>query len=151
MKQVVLGIGNPIIGDDGVAFHVIEALQADPPPGDVTLTSADVSGLAILDLITGFDEVVIVDAIQTRNGIPGDIYRLGLEDFRVTKHTISPHDVDLPTALDIGKILKISLPTKISLVGIEIPDAYEFSTTLSHSVSDAVPRAVLMVKEILAE
>ncbi len=84
MKQVVLGIGNPIIGDDGVAFHVIEALQADPPPGDVTLTAADVSGLAILDLITGFDEVVIVDAIQTVNGIPGDIYRLELDDFRVT-------------------------------------------------------------------
>jgi hydrogenase maturation protease len=151
MKQVVLGIGNPIIGDDGVAFHVIEAMQADPPPGDVTLTAADVSGLAILDLITGFDEVVIVDAIQTVNGVPGDIYRLELDDFRVTKHTISPHDVDLPTALDIAKLLKIQIPGKVSIVAIEIPDAYEFSTKLSYAVADAVPKAVKMVRDILAE
>jgi hydrogenase maturation protease len=151
MNKVVLGIGNPIIGDDGVAFHVIEALQADPPPGDVTFTGADVSGLAILDLITGYDEVIIVDAIQTVNGEPGDIYRLELNDFRVTKHTISPHDVDLPTALELGKILKIKLPVKISIVAIEIPEAYEFSTKLSNRVADAVPAAVKMVRSILAE
>ena len=151
MKQEVLGIGNPIIGDDGVAFHVIEALQSDPPPGDVTLTAADVSGLAILDLVTGFDEIIIVDAIQTVNGVPGDIYRLELDDFRVTKHTISPHDMDLPTALELGKILKLKLPAKISIVAIEIPDATEFSTKLSYAVADAVPKAVKMIRDILAE
>ena len=151
MKQEVLGIGNPIIGDDGVAFHVIEALEADPPPGDVTLTGADVSGLAILDLVAGFDQVIIVDAIQTVNGIPGDTYRLTLDDFRVTKHTISPHDVDLPTALELGKMLKMKLPDKISIIAIEIPVANQFSTQLSDRVADAVPAAVKMVREILAE
>ena len=99
MKRLVLGIGNPIIGDDGVGFRVIEALEADPPPGDVSLTASDVSGFAILDYIVDCDEVVIVDAIQTVNGKAGDIYRLALDDFRVTKHTPSAHDVDLPTAL----------------------------------------------------
>ena len=124
MKRLVLGIGNPIIGDDGVGFKVIEALQADPPPGDVRLQACDVSGLAILDLVIDFDEVVIVDAIQTVNGKPGEIYRLKVDDFRVTKHTVSPHDTDLPTALEIGKLLKVKLPDKISIVAIEIPDAY---------------------------
>jgi hydrogenase maturation protease len=151
MKKVVLGIGNPIIGDDGVAFHVIEALQENPPPGDVTLTANDVSGLAILDLIADYDEVIIVDAIQTVNGIPGEIYRLALDDFRVTKHTISPHDVDLPTALEIGKILKINLPSKISIIAIEIPDAYVFSTVLTDAVSAAVAPAAQMARDILAE
>jgi hydrogenase maturation protease len=151
MKKVVLGIGNSIIGDDGVAFHVIEALQENPPPGDVTLTANDVSGLAILDLIADYDEVIIVDAIQTVNGIPGEIYRLALDDFRVTKHTISPHDVDLPTALEIGKILKINLPSKISIIAIEIPDAYVFSTILTDAVSAAVTPAAQMARDILAE
>lgn len=151
MKKVVLGIGNSILGDDGVAFHVIESLESDPPPGDVTFTASDVSGLAILDLITDYDEAVIVDAIQTVNGTPGEIYRLEVSDFRVTKHTISPHDVDLPTALEIGKILKIKLPSKISIVAIEIPDAYEFSTILSETVAAAIPAAVQMTMDILAE
>jgi hydrogenase maturation protease len=151
MKGLVLGIGNPIIGDDGVGFRVIEALEADPPPGDVTLTASDVSGFAILDYIIDNDEVVIVDAIQTVNGRPGDIYRLSLDDFRVTKHTPSAHDMDLPTALELGRILNMKLPGKISIVAIEIPDAYEFSNDLTPPVQAAVPLAVQMVKEILAE
>jgi len=151
MKGLVLGIGNPIIGDDGVGFRVIEALEADPPPGDVTLTASDVSGFAILDYIIDNDEVVIVDAIQTVNGRPGDIYRLSLDDFRVTKHTPSAHDMDLPTALELGRILNMQLPGKISIVAIEIPDAYEFSNDLTPPVQAAVPPAVQMVKEILAE
>ena len=151
MKRLVLGIGNPIIGDDGVGFRVIEALEADPPPGNITLTSSDVSGFAILDYIVDCEEVVIVDAIQTVNGKAGDIYRLALDDFRVTKHTPSAHDVDLPTALEIGRILNMKLPGKISIVAIEIPDAYEFSNDLTPPVQAAVPLAVQMVKGILAE
>ena len=151
MKRLVLGIGNPIIGDDGVGFRVIEALEADPPPGNITLTSSDVSGFAILDYIVDCEEVVIVDAIQTVNGKAGDIYRLALDDFRVTKHTPSAHDVDLPTALEIGRILNMKLPGKISIVAIEIPDAYEFSNDLTPPIQDAVPVAVRLVKDILAE
>ena len=151
MKKLVLGIGNPIIGDDGVGFRVIEVLEGTPPPGDVVLTASDVSGFAILDHIMDCDEVVIVDAIQTVNGKPGDVYRLDLDDFRVTKHTPSAHDVDLPTALEIGKILKMKLPGKISIVAIEIPDAYEFSNDLTPPVQAAVPVAVQMIRDILAE
>ncbi len=85
------------------------------------------------------------------NGRPGDIYRLSLDDFRVTKHTPSAHDMDLPTALELGRILNMQLPGKISIVAIEIPDAYEFSNDLTPPVQAAVPPAVQMVKEILAE
>ena len=151
MKNIILGIGNPIIGDDGVGFRVIESLQESPPPGDVTITACDVSGLGLLDFLVEYDEAIIVDAIQTVNGKPGDIYRLEVGDFRVTKHTISPHDVDLPTALEIGKILKLKLPCKISIIAIEIPDTYEFSQELTSEVSDAVPLAAQMAKDILNE
>ncbi len=151
MKTIVLGIGNPIIGDDGVGFHVIEKLEKDPPDGDVTLTACDASGLAILDLIVDFDRAIIIDAIQTADGTPGQIYRLGINDFTVTKHTISPHDVDLPTALDIGKMLQLKIPHKIDIIGVEIPDALEFSTGLSESVSAAVPKVVQTIREILSE
>jgi len=105
----------------------------------------------ILDYIVDCDEVIIIDAIQTVNGQAGAIYRLALDDFRVTKHTPSAHDVDLPTALEIGKILNMKLPGKISIVAIEIPDAYEFSNDLTPSVQAAVPLAAQMVKDILAK
>jgi len=151
MKSIVLGIGNPIIGDDGVGFRVIEALEKDPPPGDVSLAACDVSGLAILDLIVDFDQAVLVDAIQTVNGIPGTVYRLELADFNTTKHTISPHDMDLPTALALGRKMDLKTPDKISIVAIEIPDAYIFSNDLTAPVQAAVPEAVSHVRQILAE
>lgn len=151
MKSIVLGIGNPIIGDDGVGFRVIEALEADPPPGDVTLAACDVSGLAILDLIMDYDRAVLVDAIQTVNGSPGTVYRLEMADFNTSKHTVSPHDMDLPSALDLGKKLNLKVPQAISIVAIEIPDAYVFSHDLTPPVQAAVPEAVKQVRAVLAE
>ena len=151
MKSIVLGIGNPIIGDDGVGFRVIEALEADPPPGDVTLASCDVSGLAILDLIVDYDRAVLVDAIQTVNGAPGAVYRLEMADFNTSKHTVSPHDMDLPSALDLGKKLNLKVPQAISIVAIEIPDACVFSHDLTPPVQAAVPEAVKQVRAVLAE
>ncbi len=151
MKSIVLGIGNSILGDDGVGFRVIEALESAPPPGDITLTACDVSGLAILDLIVNYDQAVLVDAIQTVGGVPGTIYRLELDDFNTTRHTTSPHDMDLPSALDLGRKLNLKIPDRISIVAIEIPDAYVFSHSLTSPIQAAVPEAVRIVRDILLE
>jgi len=150
MKKLVLGIGNPILSDDGVGFRVIDALQPLLPPGDITLTSSDVSGLALLDYVVDFDEVIIVDAIQTVNGKPGDIYILETGDLRTSKHTISPHDVDLQTALEIGRILKMKIPDRIRIIAIEIPEVSEFSEELSAPVKESVPIAASMVVDMLS-
>jgi hydrogenase maturation protease len=149
MKILVLGIGNPILGDDGVGFHVVEALQLNPPPGDITFECVDASGFALLDYVVDYDRVVIVDAIMTVGGVTGTVYRLGLDNFRPSKHTISPHDTDLPTALQLGAMMKLKIPEKIDIVAIEIPPVYEFSQSLSIEVKGAVPEADEMVRQIL--
>ncbi len=149
MKTLVLGIGNSILGDDGVGFHVVEALQADPPPGDITFECVDASGFALLDYVVDYDRVVIVDAIITEGGKPGKVYQLGLDNFRPSKHTISPHDTDLPTALHLGATMKLKLPQRIDIVAVEIPPVYEFSQQLSDKVKKAVPKAVKTVKQLV--
>ncbi len=151
MKILALGIGNPILGDDGVGFHIVEALRADPPPGDITFECVDASGFALLDYIVDYDRVVIVDAIMTAGGKIGKVYRLGLDNFRPSKHTISPHDTDLPTALHLGATMKLKIPQKIDIVAVEIPAVYEFSQSLSIEVEKAVPEAAELVRQILIE
>jgi hydrogenase maturation protease len=151
MKRLVLGIGNPILGDDGVGFHVVEALQADPPHGDITFECVDASGFALLDHVVDFDRVIIVDAIMTVGGKIGSVYRLGLDNFRPSKHTISPHDTDLPTALQLGATMKLKIPQKIDIVAVEIPPVYEFSQDLSAEVEGAVQKAAELVRQILSE
>jgi len=151
MKILVLGIGNPILGDDGVGFHVVDSLRSAPPPGNITFECVDASGFALLDYIVDYDRVIIVDAIMTVEGKIGEVYRLGLDNFRPSKHTISPHDTDLPTALHLGATMKLKIPERIDIVAIEIPPVYEFSQELSAEVAGAVPQAAKLVNQILAE
>ena len=72
-KTLVLGLGNPILTDDGVGIHVVRALASHPLPPGVVLAEASLGGLRLLETILGYKQIVLVDAIQTANGHPGDI------------------------------------------------------------------------------
>ena len=63
---MVLGLGNPILSDDGVGIYVVRAVAAQCQLDDVTFTEASVGGLRLLDVIAGYERVIVVDAIQTR-------------------------------------------------------------------------------------
>ena len=151
MKKLILGIGNPILGDDGIGFHVINALESNPPAEDITLCAADVSGLGLLDYIIGYDQVIIVDAIMTLNGKPGTVYHLSIENFQPSKHTISPHDTDLPTALKLGTMMQLHLPKKINIVAIEIPQVHEFSQQCTPAVYNSISDAIKLISSLIDE
>ncbi|MBE3050465.1 hydrogenase maturation protease, partial [Candidatus Bathyarchaeota archaeon] len=69
--MLVLGVGNPILSDDGVGIHVARELKKREMPG-VDVEELAASGLELLDVVRGYDKVVIIDAIQTTNGRPGE-------------------------------------------------------------------------------
>jgi hydrogenase maturation protease len=149
MKTLVLGLGNPILTDDGVGIHVVRALAADgcwdqPLPAYVHVTEASVGGLRLLDVLAGVDRAILVDAIQTPGGQPGEIYHLGLHDLRSTLHSGSTHDLTLPGALALGRRLEIALPPEeaITIVAIEAEDVLTFSEGCTPAVEAALPRAV---------
>lgn len=71
MKTLILGLGNTILSDDGVGIRIIEELQSRISDPDITVSETNVSGLSLLDIIIGYDKVIIVDAIQTVGGKPG--------------------------------------------------------------------------------
>lgn len=142
MKTLVLGIGNPILSDDGVGIKVarqIEGRLADP---DVTVAEASVGGLGLLDLIIGYDRVVIIDAIQTKGGQPGTVYHLQADDFACAKHTTSPHDMDFATALKLGKLLGMAVPPEITIFAVEVEDVTTVSEQCTPKVDAATPVCV---------
>jgi len=150
MKTLVLGLGNPILGDDGVGFCVVEELKKIIQRKDVTLESAALAGLELLDLLSGYDRVIIIDAIQT-GGRPGRIYRLSPDSLQTTSHAGTPHDVNFATALELGKKLNIPLPRKMDILAIEAADVTSFKETLTPDVAMAVPECVKMVVRLLGE
>jgi len=144
-RTLILGLGNPILCDDGVGYQVAMALKEKLDMPDVDIEEAGIAGLDLLDMITGYERVIIIDAIQTEKGKPGRIYRLGPDLLSSTRHSGTPHDVNIGTALELGKKLKLKLPREITIFAIEVEDVTSFSEVCTPGVKKAVPRCVAMV------
>ncbi len=150
MKTMVLGLGNPIYCDDAVGLHVVEELKKQIHDKDITIEGMELAGLDMLETLSGYDRVIIIDAIQT-GGKAGEIHRLAPESLKSTIHTGTPHDVNFATALELGERIGVKLPSKIEILAIEISSATTFGETLTPEVEKAVPEAVKEVLKILKE
>ncbi|MDY6964877.1 MAG: hydrogenase maturation protease [Halobacteriota archaeon] len=93
MKTLVLGIGNPILSDDGagvLACRMLKEMISESSGFDnVDIYEENVSGLGLLDVILGYDAVILIDSIKTKKGKVGEVYKLGVDDFVNTLHLSS--------------------------------------------------------------
>ncbi len=142
MKTLVLGLGNSILTDDAVGFAVVEEVRRRIDREDVTLSQASVGGLGLLELVVGYDRVIILDAIQTGLAAPGYIHRLTPDEFRGSLRAASSHDVSLTTALEIGRQLSKDLPKEIVIIAVEAADVESFGEELTPTVAATVPEVV---------
>jgi len=145
MKTLILGIGNLILSDDGVGCKVAqrleERLKGHP---NITVKETSLSGLSLLDELTGYERLIIVDAIQTKKGKPGDIYKLSPSDFKTGRMAII-HDLGLVSTLELGRKLEMEMPREVVIFAIEAKEMAIFSEKLSPEVEQAIPKAVDMV------
>jgi hydrogenase maturation protease len=144
MKTLVLGLGNPILSDDGVGIYIVRAAAAQGSPmNGVTFAEASLGGLRLLDLLPGYDRVILVDAIQTHHGQPGKFYWLGPGDLQASLHSGSTHDLSLPGALDLGRRLGMELPDDkdLTILAVEVEDVLTLGETCTPAVARAIPHA----------
>ncbi len=142
MKILVLGVGNPILSDDGVGIHVARELKKKNPK-NVTVDELAASGLELLDVIRGYDKVVIIDAIQTRSGKPGELHILEERDFEKSIHGSSPHGINIATALALGRrLVPDEMPREVVFFAVEAKDLVNVSETLTPEVRKAIPDVV---------
>jgi hydrogenase maturation protease len=149
MKALVLGIGNPILSDDGVGIKVAREVEGNLNDPQVTVSETSAAGLSLLDSLLGYDKVIIIDAIQTREGKAGQIHRMKPEDFSFAKRLSSPHQINLVTALELGKMLNLTMPREITVFAVEAEDIATFSEKCTPEVEKAIPEVVGMVLEDL--
>lgn len=148
MRTLVIGLGSPLLCDDSVGLRVAQELRgrlAGRP--DVDIEENVRGGLDLMERLAGYDRAVIIDAIVT-GAAPGTIHRLTPSDIP-TQRSASQHDVNLPTALELGRQLGVRLPESenILLVGIEADDILTFSEQCTPAVAAAIPLAVEAVLE----
>lgn len=145
-KTIVIGLGNPVMSDDSVGIKVVQSLrQAMEEDDSLTITEAYAGGMNLMDVMTGYEKAIIVDAMVTGACNPGTLKSFSVSDIAGTKNTVSSHDSSLAVALETGKLLGLVLPSKIRILGIEAEDVYTFGEALTSTVECAVPLAVSWV------
>ncbi len=151
VKTLVLGIGNPILGDDGVGVRVAEALTHRIGDGDIEVRAANTDGLGLLELILGYDRLVIIDAILNVDARAGEVYRLALADVGKGASSVAlTHGVNLTTVFEMGRrLFPGEMPREVVIYAISAGEVSTFSEEMTTPVRAAVPKVVALVMEEL--
>lgn len=149
MKTLILGLGNSIRCDDGVGNRIAQILENEISDPQVTVTETNAAGLGLLDLLTGYERAIIIDAIQTQKGKAGQVHRLSLHDLAVPHYLSATHNIDLATALELGTRLGLALPEEVIIFAIEAADVTTFSEECTPEVERAIPEVMKLVLEEL--
>lgn len=142
-RVLVLGLGNPLLADDGVGLAVLASVESQGPwPANVRLVDGGTWGMSLLPDVIEAETLLVLDAVRSGRA-PGSVVR-GEDDAvpRWYAHPASPHQVDLPEVLGAAELLG-RLPARVVVVGVEpepvAPD--ELRLGLSPVVAAAVGRA----------
>ena len=152
MKTLLLGMGNPILTDDSIGVRLageIAGRLSGTPELDV-VRECSVGGLELLQVLAGYERVIIIDSIRTVGGKPGDWYRFTAAALRETMNLSNVHDANFATALELGRRMGARIPPdeEIHLLAVEVEENATFGETLSESLAAAYPR---ILEEIAAE
>lgn len=148
---LLLGLGNPIMGDDGVGIHVVRILKGKiPPRDDLEIKELGMGGLKLVEEMLGYQKVFIIDSIESPAPEIGSIREFSIEDFKETQQASAPHLMNFATALELYKRLEPSeIPESVRIFTISINPEFTFKETLSPHVQKAASElADLVAHEI---
>jgi hydrogenase maturation protease len=148
-KTLVLGLGNDLFGDDGVGIHIVDRLSQESKdfPG-VEFVSCSLSGLALLDLFIGYDNLIIVDTIKRKDPVPGTIHTLNAMDLRHIPGP-SPHYVSIPQTIEIGRQTGLKVPDSIEIIAVEAINMYELGEGLSSEMQESLPKIMEATRKMI--
>jgi hydrogenase maturation protease len=144
---LVLGLGNDILSDDAVGLHVAREIRHRLAGSDgIEVEETSEMGLALLDYIVGFEDLVLVDAVQTGQSPPGFLHELDGGQLKVLP-MVSPHFLGVGEMVALGRQLGLPVPRRVKIFAIEVQDPF----TVSVRMTPALRRVLRPVaKRILA-
>lgn len=156
MKILVLGMGNDLYGDDGVGLHAVRQLRdewaAGPKPPERSLSvefvECALSGAALLDVIHGYDALVVIDTIMKAEPVTGRIRILDAPDIRDIPGP-SPHYVSVPQVLALGRELGLKMPRTVTIIAVEAKDLFRLGEGLSEDMQARLPDLLEAARDAL--
>jgi hydrogenase maturation protease len=152
---LVIGLGNPILGDDGVGWRVADEVErrigVRPAPATVAVERLAVGGLALMERLVGCERAIIIDSYLS-DGAPGTVRSFSLAELvgRPVGYLDSAHDASLASALAAGRAVGARLPDDVVVVTVDTVPQDVFDDTLTAPVQAAVDAAANEVMALLA-
>jgi hydrogenase maturation protease len=146
-RRVVIGVGNDLRRDDGLGPAVVARLRALPLPADVTLAVSDGEPTRLLDLWTGADLAVVVDAVRTGGDHGGHVYELAVDDLAVTSTVDTSHRVGLGATVELARALG-RMPGRLVVLAVDGID-FSWGPDLTPDVAAAVEPVARRVCAVL--
>jgi hydrogenase maturation protease len=170
MKTLIIGLGNPILGDDGVGWKVAQEVERQLPPsfppnfaelreigerkgGSIAVECFSLAGISLMEHMIGYQRVILIDSLNTGKYAQGEVVTFSLDSLEdlLHGHSASAHDLSLKGALKLGRSMGADLPRDedIQVVAIEAAHIYDFTEELTPEIAAAVPKAVEIVLKML--
>ena len=143
----IVGVGNRLLGDEGVGLHIIDKLSQIPMPPYVSIIDCGCDLLSLMAYINEPERILIIDAVRA-GGEPGEIYSYDYSRLTNTRvEMCSAHQVKTMDALRLIKLVCPALAdSEIVVIGVE-PKAMELSSNLSKEVSESIAEVTRFVLE----
>lgn len=151
MKTLLIGLGNPILGDDGVGWKVVENVKSElGADSQVSAACLSLGGISLMEHMIGYQRAILVDAFISDENV-GSVFVYQLDEIPNYSafHVSSAHDMTLQNAIELGRWMGAVLPTEIIVVGIATRRIVDFGEELSPPVENAIPRATEIVVGLL--
>lgn len=146
MKILILGMGNPILTDDGIGLIMAERLKNKVQGADVAVNA--MIGLNLLDDIIGYDKIFIIDAMTSSGGEIGDMKIITQTNGFGSLHLFSSHGLNIFDLMDLGITCGCHMPELTAVYGIEIGDEVAFGCDLTPTLSQ---RMESLEEEIISD
>jgi hydrogenase maturation protease len=135
---LLLGLGNPILGDDGIGCSLAELIgDILGSPEDLGILSASVSPVRLVDIISGYAKLIVIDSISSGRAEPGELLEIDLQGGSLLPP--SSHHFSVAQVPDIAQALGLPCPEEIKYYGIEIDPPREYGDRLSDKLGRLLP------------
>jgi hydrogenase maturation protease len=143
---LLLGLGNDILTDDAIGLMIAGELREELGGSGIEVIQTAEMGLSLLDLIAGYRNVVLVDAVLTNRAPPGHLHEFDAEQLSVLP-AISPHFLGVGEMLAVGRQLGMQMPDCVRILAVEVLDPFTVGASLTPELSRALPSLVKQVKD----
>lgn len=145
---LILGLGNPLLGDEGIGVRVAEELDKLELPAGVTVLEGGTAGVNLINLMEGYQRVIIVDAADMGR-VPGSVFRFTPSEarFKTAPTLLSPHQIGFGEVLALAEALELG-PPEVVIIGVQ-PSRIESGTGLSSELKKTIPQIIRIIHDEL--